>query len=297
MELRQFQQFIAVAEELNFRRAAARLRMAQPPLTAAIKKIEKELGVLLLERSNRVTRLTAAGEIFLEEARRTLFQANNAIRTVKRAGAGLVGSLRVTFVASASQDLVPQVLLAFRKRYPEVELQLTEATTKQQIDALFEGRADVGFLVPPVRDTKELIVEQLTEEHLIAVLPTGHRLAKRKRLALRDVAHEAWVMSPAQLGPGLHARIIAACAQAGFTPNVEQEAIQMDTIVNLVGCGIGVALVPSSLGAMKRNDVRFFPIYGPGTPVGYARAMAYRRLSPVLDVFIQTVRATVAPTK
>jgi DNA-binding transcriptional LysR family regulator len=291
MELRQFAQFIAVAEELNFRRAAERLHMAQPPLTVAIKKIEDELGVVLLERSNRVARLTAAGEVFLEEARRTLLQAESAVRAAKRAGAGIIGSLRVTFVASASRDLLPRILPAFRKHHAEVELELVEATTAQQVKALLDGQADVGFLVPPVRDAGGLTIEMLKEDRLVAALPEGHVLAKRKQLTLADLANEPWIMFPARQGPGLHARIMASCVQAGFTPNIRQEAIQMGTIVNLVGCGIGVALVPSSLASPANNNVSFTIISGPGTPVGYARAMVYGASSPVLAAFIKIVRS------
>lgn len=297
MELRQFKQFIAVAEELNFRRAAERLHMAQPPLTAAIKKLEDELGVVLLERSNRVTRLTGAGEVLLGEARRFLLQVDSAIRATKRAGAGLIGSLRVAFVASASRDLLPRVLFAFRKDHAEIELELIEATTVQQVKLLLDGQADVGFLVPPVRDAADLIVESLTEDRFVAVLPAKHPLTKKRQLTLMDLADEPWIMFPARQGPGLHARIMASCVQAGFTPNIRQEAIQMETIVNLVGCGIGVALVPSSLASPASKNVSFSVISGPGTPVGYARAMAYGASSPVLAAFIKTVRAHIAPPK
>lgn len=293
MDLRQFRQFIAVAEELNFRRAAERLHMAQPPLTVAIKKIEEELGVVLLERSNRVTRLTAAGEVFLEESRRTLIQAEGAIRAAKRAGAGLVGSLRLTFVASASHDLLPRVLLAFREGHPEVEIELTEATSVQQVRALLDRRADIGFLIPPVRDAADLRIEILTEDRLVAVLSAQHPLAKRKILTLMDLAQQPWIMFPFQQGPGLHTRIMTACRKAGFAPDVKQEAIQMDTIVNLVACGIGVALVPSSLASTGRQGVSFLKLSGAGTPIGYARAMAYGQSSPVLDAFIKTVRVAI----
>jgi DNA-binding transcriptional LysR family regulator len=263
--------------------------MAQPPLTAAIKKVEEELGVILLERTNRVARLTRPGEIFLEQARRTLLQAETAVRITRRAAAGLIGSLRVTFVASASRDLLPDVLLAFRKNHPDVELELIEATTMQQVKSLLEGRADIGFVVPPLAEVEGLQIEPLTEDHLIAALPVGHRLAQRKRLKLRDLATEPWILFPARQGPGLHSRILASCAQAGFVPDIRQEAIQMETIVNLVGCGLGVAVVPSSFKDSERKVV-FATISGPGTPVVYTRAIVYKTSSPVLDAFIKTVR-------
>ena len=121
IELRQFRQFIAVAEELSFRRAADRLHMAQPPLTVTIKQIEEELGTLLIERTNRIARLTPAGRVFLEECKRTVIQAERAVAAARRAGAALSGALRVTFVASAAREILPPILRAFREQYPEVE--------------------------------------------------------------------------------------------------------------------------------------------------------------------------------
>ncbi len=125
IELRQFRQFIAVAEELSFRRAADRLHMAQPPLTVTIKQIEEELGTLLIERTNRIARLTPAGRVFLEECKRTVIQAERAVVAARRAGAELSGALRVTFVASAAREILPAILRAFREPYPDVELMLT----------------------------------------------------------------------------------------------------------------------------------------------------------------------------
>src|SRR6266700_1963635 len=148
IDLRQFRQFVALAEELSFRRAAARLNMAQPPLTAALRKLEAELGAVLIQRTNRVEGLTAAGEVFLVEARRALAQAERAIQSAKRASQGLKGSLRIAFVASAAHDVLPQTLRAFRQRHSDVELVLEEATTAQQIAALRQDRADIGFVVP-----------------------------------------------------------------------------------------------------------------------------------------------------
>ncbi|MBV8214518.1 MAG: LysR family transcriptional regulator [Verrucomicrobia bacterium] len=179
--------------------------MAQPPLTASIKKIEDELGVILFERTNRVTRLTGPGEIFLEQARRVLSQAEIA----KRAGEGLIGSLRVTFVASASRDYLPRVILAFRKNHPEAELELTEATTVQQVRLLLDGGADIGFVVPPIREAGNLKVELITEDRLIAVLPIAHPLSQRKRLKLADLKTEPWILFPARQGPW------AACQDYG----------------------------------------------------------------------------------
>lgn len=291
IELRQFRQFIAVAEELNFRKAAERLHMAQPPLTAAVRKIEEELGVVLIERTNRVERLTSAGLVFLEEARRVLAQADRAIRAAARAGRGLTGSLRVAFVASAAHDLLPRILREYRKDHGEIALTLEEATTAQQIAALRENRTDIGIVVLPVVDGAGLSVELIRRGTLAAALPDGHSLAEAPALSLADLADEPWILFPGRYGPGLHGRIMTACAAAGFAPQIVQEAVQMETIVSLVAGGIGVALVPSSLAARGRCGVAFRTLKGPGTPIIYELALAYGRRSAALDAFVAAARS------
>jgi DNA-binding transcriptional LysR family regulator len=292
IELRQFRQFIAVAEELNFRRAAERLRMAQPPLTAAIRKIERELGTSLIERTNRVTRLTEAGRAFLDEARRTLAQADRAVSVATRAGSGLTGSLRVTFVPSSAHDLLPQILRSFRAEHPDILLDLTEATTGQQVTALIEGRADIGIVMPPLHNAKGLAIRMLLRNQLIAALPDGHPLAHHNTpIQLIELAHEPWVLFPALQGPGLYGRILTACAHAGFIPHAAQEALQMDTIASFVAGGMGVALVPASFALVGRRGVVFRHLIGPGTPVDYELGLAYRDPSVLIDAFDAIARA------
>src|SRR3984885_13887713 len=170
IELRQLRQFIAVAEELRSRRAADRLHMAQPPLTVAIKQIEEEVGTLLIERTNRIERLTPAGLVFLGECRRTVMQAGRAIAAARRAGAGLSGALRVTFVASAAREILPAILRAFREQYPDVELTLTEAMTAQQIARIQANEADGGFVIPPLRDADGLSVDVVARNQMVAAI-------------------------------------------------------------------------------------------------------------------------------
>lgn len=288
IELRQFRQFVAVAEELSFRKAAERLHMAQPPLTAAIRRIEEELGQVLIERSNRVERLTPAGEVFLIEARRVLTQSQRAVEMARRAGQGLTGSLRVTFVASAARDLLPSILRAFRARHADVALELHEATTAQQVAALREDRADIGIVVVPLPDAAQLTLARLRREELVAALPRRHRLTSRQALRLADLASESWILFPAGFGPGLHARIVDACRLAGFSPRVTQEAVQMETIVSLVAAGMGVSLVPPAMAKPRRSDVRFVRVTGAGTPVRYELALAYARPSPLVEAFARS---------
>lgn len=290
-ELRQFRQFIAVAETLNFRRAAERLHMAQPPLTVAIRNLEEAVGAVLIERGNRVTRLTEPGRLFLEEARRTVTQAERAMRVAQRAGAGLTGLLRLTFAPSAAREVLPPILRAFRERYPDVQIELTEAMSAQQIEALRADRADLGFVVPPLQDAQGIHSMTVGRSRLIAALPAEHRLARARSIGLGDLAGEPWILFPARHAPGLHRRIHAACGEAGFAPSIGQEALQMETIVSLVAGGMGVALVSAAFGASRRKGVAFRELAGAGTPVDYELALAYVRTSPLLAAFTGVVAA------
>lgn len=289
MDLRQFRQFIAVAEERSFRRAAVRLNMAQPPLTTAIRRIEEEVGAPLIERTNRITCLTQAGEVFLEEARRAVLQAERAVLAARRAANGLRGTLRVSFVPSAARDILPAFLRRFRDAHPDVELQLREQMTSQQVRAIHDGDADVGFVIPPVDDAEGLTIRALTRNEMIAALPEEHPLCRLGQVALSQLKEEAWVCFPAREGPGLHRRIREACSAAGFAPLILQEAQQMDTIINLVAGGMGVALVTEASATVERKGVVFCPLTGVGSPVTYELAVAYGRRSSVLDSFLAII--------
>lgn len=290
IELRQFKQFIAVAEELSFRRAAERLNMAQPPLTATIKRIEDEVGAVLIERTNRIERLTEAGHVFLEEARKTVNQAERAMLAAQRAGAGLSGMLRVTFVASAAREILPSILLRFREHYPAVKLELREAMTTQQLASLANNESDLGFVIPPLQDADNLTIEVIARNRLVAALPEGHLLAKADQVTLADMSEESWILFAARQGPGLHRIIHAACNKAGFSPKIGQEAPQMDTIASLVAGGMGVALVSKALASGGRKGVAFRDLTGPGTPVEFELAIAYAHSSPILDAFVAATR-------
>lgn len=295
IDLRQFRQYVAVAETLNFRRAAERLNMAQPPLSTAIRRLEEELGVTLLERDNRVSRLTAAGEVFLLEARRTLEQADRACAAARLAAAGLSGSLRLSFVDSTVNGLLPRLLRDFQARHPQVDLHLQEATPPEQMEALRQDRTDIGILVLPIADAGDIQLEPLLSDRMVAVLAAEHRLARRKRLALAELADEPWVLFAHHHGPGMHARILLACAQAGFVPRVVQQPRQMQTTAGLVAGQVGVALMPRLYANRHHGGLVQCEISGPGSPIPYELAIAYRQLSPgaraLRDLALQIVRS------
>ncbi len=289
MELRHLRYFIAVAEELHFGRAAERLHIAQPPLSQQIRGLEAELGVLLFQRTKRRVQLTEAGRLFLDEARRVIAQADHAVRVAQRAHRGELGHLVVGFVGSATASVLPDILLAFRTQFPEVSLSLQEMTTTQQLRALHEERIHLGFLRPPI-DDEHLALEIILQEPLLVVLPQSHVLARRRRIPLRALAREPIVLPPRELGPGFQDQIVGLCQRAGFSPQIIQEAVQMQTVVGLVAAGMGVSLVPASVQTLRRHGVVYRSLQASSPRVDLA--VAWRRGDPsvVVHTFLDVVR-------
>lgn len=292
IELRMLRQFIAVAEELHFRRAAARLGMAQPPLSQSIQKLETRMGVELFDRGSRRIRLTEAGLVFLDEARKAVAQADLAVEAAQRAARGLVGSLRITYVGAAIYDFLPRLLRVYRARFPDVEIHLQERPTMRQVRALQQGEADVGFARPPVSGAHDLRYLSVLTEPLVVALPEDHPAAGRPVLTLGELAGEPFVTFPAHEGPGFHARLVAACESAGFSMRVAQEAVQMHTIIGLVAAGFGIALVPASMRNLRQVGVVYRDLGQTVSPLEVDLAVLWRRGEPssVVTAFLETVR-------
>lgn len=262
MELRHLRYFLAVADHLHFGRAAHALGIRQPPLSQQIRALEEELGVRLFDRSSRQVEITAAGEAFRTEARLAVAHAEAAQQAARQIGRGQSGTLAVGYVGSATLRLLPGLLRLFREKYPEVELVLRELATAEQIEALRGGSLDVGLLRPPLTgaDTEAVHVELIGAEPLVAALPLDHQLAPRPTVAVGDLSEEPFVLWPRRLGPGLHDQVVGQCRQAGFTPRIAQEAVQMQSIVALVAGGLGVSLVPESVSRLRSDDVVYRPL-------------------------------------
>ncbi|WP_414832227.1 LysR family transcriptional regulator [Afifella sp. YEN Y35] len=265
IDLRQLRQFIAVAEELHFHRAAERLNMSQPPLTTTIRRLEDEIGAQLLERGNRVVRLTPAGRALLEHARVTLKQADLAIAAARDAAAGRVGKLRLTYVGSAMYGRLAETVRTFRRSFPQVQIELKEATTSDQVTALREGASDLAILLPPLPDASGLHLREFDEDRLAIALPAAHALATKKGLSLSDLADEPFVLWPAAEGRGFHHRVIELCTSAGFVPQVVQEAHQMHGVLSLVAVETGVAIVPASMAGFRSTEIVYRPLDIPGS--------------------------------
>jgi DNA-binding transcriptional LysR family regulator len=276
MDLRQLRQFVAVAEEGSFRRAAERLHVSQPPLSVAVQHLEASLGTALLQRSRQGVRLTAAGEAFLREARRTLHQAQVSVDVARRAAAGKLGTLSLSFVPSAGLDVVPQLLRAFRRDHPDVKLVLNGATTAQQIEGLMNGTIDVGVVVPPLHAAPDFHVDDFTEQELVLAVPRSHPLGGQPRVQLASLAAESFVGFAYREGPGFECVVLAACRDSGFIPHVVQRATQMQTILALVASGLGVALVPQALRSVRVEQVAYLQVRRGRAPVRYGLGLACR---------------------
>ncbi len=260
IDLRQMRQFIAVAEELHFHRAAARLHMSQPPLTASVRKLEESIGAALIERGNRVVGLTAAGAAFLDEARRTVRQADQAVAAARNAADGRSGTVRVCHVGSALYGQLPALIRRFRRECPAVRLELREATSVQQVDLVRAGRADLAVVIPPLADASDMQLRAMDTDRLAIALPRDHALAAEGRVALDRLAGERFVLWPAAEGRGFHVRVARLCAEAGFVPDIVQEAHGMHAVLSLVAVGAGVSIVPASMSGFRADEVTYHPL-------------------------------------
>lgn len=260
IETRLLQQFIAVAEELHFNRAAERLHMAQPPLSQAIRKLEGAVGAPLFERTPRSVALTPAGAAFLETARRTVQSLEEGVAQTRRVAQGMEGHLTLTFINIAPYASLLQALRHFRELNPGIAFTMREATTQEQVNALEQGEADIGFMRTPGTTTPHLRMVRLLSERICVALPAGHPLAAKAGIDLALLRDEAFVASPRTLGKGFHDQLIGLCQTAGFVPDIVQHGRQMQTLIALVAAGFGIALLPASLATETREDVVFRPL-------------------------------------
>lgn len=260
IETRLLQQFIAVAEELHFNRAAERLHMAQPPLSQAIRKLEGAVGAPLFERTPRSVALTPAGAAFLETARRTVQSLEEGVAQTRRVAQGMDGHLTLTFINIAPYASLLQALRHFRELNPGIAFTMREASTQEQVNALEQGEADIGFMRTPGTTTPHLRMERLLSERICVALPAGHPLAAKAGIDLALLRDEAFVASPRTLGKGFHDQLIGLCQTAGFVPDIVQHGRQMQTLIALVAAGFGIALLPASLATETREDVVFRPL-------------------------------------
>ncbi len=308
IDLRQLRYFIAVAEERHFGRAAVRLHMTQPPLSQTIQALELSLGTALFTRTKRSVALTPAGAALLPEAQRLLQHAAALPALAQRAASGSAGRLSLSFISSADYSILPPLLQRFRAHYPEVRIELREATTDVQLEELRLEKIDAGLLLPPLPDKAAALFDYLPllSEPLLAAVPLPPRhgaagsaasagaahaaLPARGPVTLRALAEMPLIIFPREISPAFHDTILACFRNAGVTPHIGQEAIQMQTIVGLVSAGMGMALVPQSVSNLKRPGVQYRTL-ADATPL-IETGLAWRRdnQSPVLAALLALLR-------
>jgi DNA-binding transcriptional LysR family regulator len=223
------------------------IHISQPALSLQIRALEEEVGVRLFERNRRKTTLTAAGSAFRDDAAAALSQLGQAIRRARLAASGKLGLLRIGFVSTAGSEIVPNIVRQFRKSNPEVDFSLRNILTAEQVQMLETGSLDVGFLRMPVGEDSALDVVTVHREPFVLVVPSSHKLAKRKRVRLREVAGQDFVMYERTYAPGFHDLMFGILRDAGIVPNVTQTAVEIPTLISLVASGMGITIMPASV--------------------------------------------------
>ena len=293
MELRHLRYFVAVAEELNFTRAAERLHIGQPPLSHAIQMLEADVGARLFERTRRWVRMTEAGRLFLIDARAILAMSARAAETARQAGRGEAGELRIGFTFSTPlTPLFATVINRYRQQYPGVALRLHEMATLPQLDALDARTLDLGFVRPPDSVLPATVMlGVLREDRLVAVLPASLPLARKKTVAIEELKELPFVMYPAGAGTGIYPQIFRLCREAGFVPRVGQVAGEASTIIGLVAAGCGVSVLPASFDRIRMDGVRYRPLTGSAASTSLLLAQRKRESSPLVQAFVALARA------
>jgi DNA-binding transcriptional LysR family regulator len=260
IELRHLRYFIAVAEELHFGHAAARLNISQPPLSQQIQILEQQIGAKLLARTNRSVSLTPAGRQFLADSRQILSQVEEAAARAARLHQGETGELRIGFTSSAPFiKAVSDTLSSFRQLYPDVHIQTREINTREQIAPLNDGGLELGLMRnTPLPDT--LAWEVILREPLLAMIHRNHPLAAQPGVSLEELAREPFVFFDPHVGTGLYDDILGLLRRYNLTPTITQEVGEAMTIVGLVAAGLGVSILPASFRRVQLNEIRWVPI-------------------------------------
>ena len=292
MELRHLRYFVAIGEEENYRRAAQRLSVAQTALSTQMKDLEAELGFKLFDRLPRGVKLSVAGKLFLEDARRILQQVSEAAARAARVARGQSGTLRIGFTENASwYGVVPDALRLFRQRHPDAELQLRPAGSVDQIEDIRSGRVDAGFVFNMPKNDEELDHLSVAVQHVELSVPKGHPLSKIKKLRLRDLVDAPFIWFPRREAPAFYDRLLHECYRGGLkSPHIVQEAANEATILSLVSHGMGVGWVNGTARWRCPKRVAILSVTDLDMPLPMALAWRKATTSPLLTSFIAEVQ-------
>jgi DNA-binding transcriptional LysR family regulator len=293
MELRHLRYFVAVGEEQHYGRGARRLRVAQPALSRQIQNLEEEVGFKLFDRLSRGVKLSTAGKLFLEEARRILQQVNDATKRAKRVASGQSGTLRAGFIESMSwHGVVPDSFRQFRERQADAELQIKPLSSLEQIAAVQSGELDAGFVFTIANIDRELVQLEIALVNLMLAVSKRHPLAKSKSLHLRDLSSASFIWFPRRESPLFYDRLMHACFRGGLrSPHIVQEGVNEATILSLVSCGMGVAFVSSATRWRCPENVALLPVTDLKLPLPFALVWRKDNASALLAKFVADVRS------
>ncbi|TFI60168.1 LysR family transcriptional regulator [Sphingomonas parva] len=282
-ELSQLRCFVAAAEELHFGRAAQRLNMTQSPLSRQIQLLERILGVMLLERTSRNVALTPAGRVFLIEARRIVRLAESAALSARRVAQGEGGKVAIGFTAVSGYGLVPQIVAQARASLPNIEIELREMVTVDQVESLLTGLIDIAFVRPPL-ERQEFEAIHVRGEPLLVALPPGDPRQGQSTFEVGDLDGQPLIMYARQGAGYFHDLLIRLFAEAEIAPLYVQHVTQIHSMLGLVRAGIGAALVPESAVELHFQDVQFRRLLtAPETPVELHMAWHRDNRNPALD--------------
>lgn len=285
MELRHLRYFVAVAEELNFRRAAERLHISQPPLSLQISQLEHEVGARLLERSRQGVALTAAGQTFLTKAQALLGLADEARQAAALAARGEAGELRVAYTPSAQFfSVFTRGVRRFREHNPGTLLHLEEMDSVGQINAILEGKIDLGLLPRPTDGLPSgVLLQRLIRDPMVLVSPQAASPRKRRPLCVMDLKHLPLICTPRHSGHGLNQHVVQACWRHGFAPNIVKESASLTSIAALVATGLGHAVLPQALSVLRLDGVAWRPFGDDVMPIEMCVATHAKREHRLAD--------------
>jgi DNA-binding transcriptional LysR family regulator len=293
MELRHLRYFIGVGEEQHFGRAAERLHVAQPALSRQIKDLEREMGFSLFDRLPRGVRLNAAGKLFLTDARRILQDVEEAKRRAERIAHGKAGTLRVGIATAVSwHGLVRDSFREFRRRQPDVELELHHQLSVLQVEAILSGRLDVGFAAQMTPWDKDLAHWEFAQDRMVLAVPKGHPLTKREKVRLRDLRGMPFVWFPRWVNPRFYDQMMQACSRGGLNaPRIVQEAPDRDSNLGLVQCRIGLSWQPETVRWHCPQDVVLIPVVDMNVRLPFNLIWKKDNSSPLLQKFVAQIQA------
>ncbi|MBP2653246.1 MAG: transcriptional regulator, LysR family [Firmicutes bacterium] len=295
MELRQIRYFISAAEYLNFTEAAKHLFITQPTLSQQIAELEEYLDVKLFDRNGRSIRLTVAGEVFLKEAKEIIIKTEEAVAATRRIRSGLIGNIKIGFMAEAAKKFLPQFVAKFRQRYSNIDLSLTQYTLWPLTNALRHGQLDIACMLAFNLDKKDFAWKTLYTDFLAAVVRYDHPLANEKTITLSAIAEEPFVLMSRDEGPAPIDQLVKAFADRGITPKVVSHHRFMESVLMSIESGIGISILPRCVEAYTNPNLRFLDLGEDSTAVDVVVAWKKENSNPLIPLFIKELDNSAQP--